>query len=95
MSERATQNRERPDTPAESLAHYRIMSGIAHLLTRPSTLGAVAVAGSGAFYVGLKYRTVLGSDPQQGSGLGQGGSQGSVEQTQSYEVKPGREGGGV
>ena len=71
------------------------MSSIANLLTRPSTLGAIAVAGSGAFYVGLKYRTVMGTDAQRGSGSAPGGSQGSLKQEQSYEVKPGREGGGV
>ena len=66
------------------------MSSLANLLTKPSTLGAIAVAGSGAFYVGLKYRTVMGSDSSR-----QSGSQTSAGQEQSYEVKPGREGGGV
>ena len=69
------------------------MSQITNLLTRPSTLGAVAVVGSGAFYVGLKYRTVMGlRDSKGGSGDGQGGQDG---QRENYEVKPGREGGGV
>ena len=71
------------------------MSHIASLLTRPSTLGAVAVAGSGAFYVGLKYRTVTGPSGQQVSGSRQNGTQSFTTQEQSYEVKPGREGGGV
>ena len=71
------------------------MSSIANLLTRPSTLGAIAVAGSGAIYVGLKYRTLMGPDQQQGSKLGPRDERGSAGQEQSYEVKPGREGGGV
>ncbi len=68
------------------------MSHITHLLTRPSTLGAIAVAGSGAFYVGLKYKTVMGAEARRGSGSGQGGGEGG---DRSYEVKAGREGGGV
>lgn len=68
------------------------MSHITNLFTRSSTLGAIAVAGSGAFYVGLKYKTVMGvetpiaSDSNLGSGEGQ---------DKSYEVRAGREGGGV
>lgn len=68
------------------------MSHIANLLTRPSTLGAIAVAGSGAFYVGLKYKTITGSDVQRRSGSSQSSGEG---QDKSYEVKAGREGGGV
>ena len=68
------------------------MSGITNLLSRPSTLGAIAVAGSGAFYVGLKYRTVTGAGLQQGS---PGGGKATANSGQSYEVRPGREGGGV
>lgn len=71
------------------------MSHITSLLTRPSTLGAIAVAGSGAFYVGLKYRTVMGPGAEQGFGLGHSGSGGTVDTGKNYEVKPGREGGGV
>ena len=79
------------------------MSTLTSLLTRPSTLGALAVAGSGAFYVGLKYRTLTGPDgsPQAGignrsaeAGEGKGIRKARVE-GKSYEVKPGREGGGV
>lgn len=66
------------------------MSHITNLLTRSSTLGAIAVAGSGAFYVGLKYKTVMGTEAQRGSGSNQGNGQGT-----SYAVKAGREGGGV
>ncbi len=68
------------------------MSHITHLFTRPSTLGAIAVAGSGAFYVGLKYKTVMGAEAQRGSGPSQNSGEG---QDRSYEVKAGREGGGV
>ncbi len=79
------------------------MSTLTSLLTRPSTLGALAVAGSGAFYVGLKYRTLTGpsgstqaelgrgsAEADEGKGMGMGKGEGK-----SYEVKPGREGGGV
>ena len=72
---------------------YLPMSQIANILTRPSTLGAVAVVGSGAFYVGLKYRTIKGPpNTQNGSSTGRGQEDG---QGNTYEVKPGREGGGV
>ena len=71
------------------------MSSLTSLLTRPSTLGALAVAGSGAFYVGLKYRTLTG--PEAGLGHGSAKADGAKAEGQgkSYEVKPGREGGGV
>ena len=69
------------------------MSHIANILTRPSTLGAISVAGSGAFYLGLKYRTFKGPPEVQKN------SKSRVEdekrQEYNYEVKPGREGGGV
>lgn len=68
------------------------MSHITNLLTKPSTLGAIAVAGSGAFYVGLKYRAVMGIDAQRGSGFTP--SEGD-RQDKGYAVKAGREGGGV
>lgn len=68
------------------------MSHVTSLLTRPATLGAIAAAGSGALYLGLKYRIVMGSEMQQGSSMKQDSTQG---QEKSYEVKPGREGGGV
>ena len=71
------------------------MSGITNILARPSTLGAIAVAGSGAFYVGLKYRTLMSSEVTQSSKSTRSGGQLSTSQEQSYEVKPGREGGGV
>lgn len=64
------------------------MSTPTSLLLRPSTLGALAVAGSGAFYVGLKYRT-LTLQPQPGT------QRDDTGKSKSYEVKPGREGGGV
>lgn len=70
------------------------MSHISPLILRPSTLGAIAVAGSAAFYISLKYKTILGAPVQRTSVSGS--SQGSAEaQARSYEVKAGREGGGV
>jgi hypothetical protein len=66
------------------------MSGTASLLTRPLSLGAIAVAGSGAFYVGLKYRPLTAPEAQRGPGSNQGGSK-----DKNFEVKSGREGGGV
>lgn len=76
---------------------HKAMSSIASILTRPSTLGAIAVAGTGAFYVGLKYRTLMGvgSEAQRGAADSQSGSEGPVNKEKSYAVKPGREGGGV
>lgn len=68
------------------------MSHITNLLTKPSTLGAIAVAGSGTFYVGLKFRTVTGIDAQRGSGSFP--NEGD-RQDKGYAVKAGREGGGV
>ncbi|KAL2056469.1 hypothetical protein ABVK25_003493 [Lepraria finkii] len=71
------------------------MSSKPSLLTRPTTLCMIAVAGSGAFYVGMKYRTLMGPEVQRGSGELQSGREGSVNKKKNYEVKPGREGGGV
>lgn len=70
------------------------MSTLTSLLTRPSTLGAIAVAGSGAFYVGLKYRTLTGQPQPDASPTPKPG-QADEGKSKSYEVKPGREGGGV
>lgn len=83
-------DRSYDQTPSPSF--YPAMSSMASLLTRPSTLGAIGVAGSGAFYFGLKYRTLTVPEVQRNSGSGssQPGGKG-----QSYEVKSGREGGGV
>ena len=41
------------------------MSHITSLLSRPSTLGFIAVAGSGAFYIGMKSRTMAAKQQQQ------------------------------
>ena len=73
------------------------MSNLTSLLTRPTTLGAIAIAGSGAFYVGLKYRTLMGPNTRGGTGTGsqEAPMSSSGENNKSYEVKPGREGGGV
>lgn len=60
------------------------------MVTRPSTLAAIAVAGSGAFYLGLKYRTLTVPREQN---VPRSSQEGSKEQ--SFEVKSGREGGGV
>ncbi|KAK0512372.1 hypothetical protein JMJ35_005500 [Cladonia borealis] len=68
------------------------MSTLTSLLTRPSALGFLAVAGSGAFYVGLKYRTLTGPE---GKEMGRNIGKTKGEGPKSYEVKPGREGGGV
>lgn len=65
------------------------MSSLSSLFTRPSTIGAIAVAGSGAFYVGLKYRTFTAPEGQGIRGPNRDG------RGQNFEVKSGREGGGV
>ena len=71
------------------------MSHFTSLLTRPSTLGLIAVAGSGAFYLGLKSKTVMAQQARRESGENQSGSGGPANKERSYEVKAGREGGGV
>ena len=87
------------------------MSHILSLLSRPSTLGFLAVAGSGAFYVGMKGKTMVAKQQQQqGQGQSQSGSikgvpgaqgagedeEGGVERSRSYHVNAGeRSGGGV
>ena len=82
------------------------MSHIASLLTRPSTLGILAVAGSGAFYVGLKGRTMVAKQQarsESDEGAAAGGkdramaSKGNSESTnKSYHVRAGeRSGGGI
>ncbi|KAL2044398.1 hypothetical protein N7G274_003103 [Stereocaulon virgatum] len=83
-----------PTTPPPH-NHSTTMSSIPSLLTRPTALGMIAVAGSGAFYVGLKYRTLAGAKAQRGAGESQSGGEGPVNKEKNYEVKPGREGGGV
>lgn len=71
------------------------MSQFTSLLTRPSTLGVIAVAGSGFFYLGLKSKTMMAQQAQRGSGHNQSGPGGPASKERSYEVKAGREGGGV
>ncbi|MCJ1275777.1 hypothetical protein MMC21_003580 [Puttea exsequens] len=68
------------------------MSSIPSLLTRPSALGIIAIAGSGAFYVGLKYKTLTAPPPDMQT---QSSGAPAEAKEQNYEVKPGREGGGV
>ena len=82
------------------------MSHIAALLTRPSTLGIIAVAGSGAFYVGLKGRTMVAKQQAQDISIdsvpvgSQDGATSSQKSSQSpdanYHVRAGeRSGGGI
>lgn len=71
------------------------MSHFISLLTRPSTLGLVAVAGSGAFYLGLKSKTVMAQQAQRESGKYDSKAGGPANMENNYEVKAGREGGGV
>lgn len=72
------------------------MSHITSLLTRPSTLGVIAVAGSGAFYLGLKSKTIMAQQAQRDSGENKSSVGGSAnKEEKNYEVKAGREGGGV
>ena len=82
------------------------MSRITTLLTRPSTLGVLAIAGSGAFFAGMKGRTVVAKQKAQAGfsegaagasegaeGAIRGGSAGS--ENKNYEVNTHRSGGGV
>ena len=71
------------------------MSHITAILTRPSTLGLIAVAGSGAFYLGLKSKTIMAQQAQRDIGQNQSGTGAPANKEKSYEVKAGREGGGV
>ena len=71
------------------------MSNITSLLTRPSTLGVIAVAGSGFFYLGLKSKTLMAQQAQRGGVDNQSGAEGPANKERNYEVRAGREGGGV
>lgn len=71
------------------------MSHISSLLTRPSTLGLVAVGGSVAFYLGMKSKTIMAQQAQRDSGEDQSRARGPAVQEKNYGVKAGREGGGV
>lgn len=71
------------------------MSHIASLLSRPSTIGVIAVAGSGAFYLGLKSKTIMAQQAQRDKGENQSRPGGPANEEKNYEVKAGREGGGV
>lgn len=71
------------------------MSHFTSVLTRPSTIGLVAVAGGGAFYLGLKSKTIMAQQAQRDSGKSESGVAGSENNEKNYEVKAGREGGGV
>lgn len=66
------------------------MAHLTTLLTRPSALGTIAVLGSGAFYVGMKYKTLIAKQAWRLSEDGEGG-----DRQMNYEVKTGRSGGGV
>ena len=71
------------------------MSHLTSLLTRPTTLGLIAVAGSGAFYLGLKSKTLTAQQARREGGENRGGAGGSGSKETNYAVKAGREGGGV
>lgn len=71
------------------------MSHITSLLSRPSTLGVVAVAGSGAFYLGLKSKTIMAQQAQRDRGERKTRAGGPADEGKDYGVKAGREGGGV
>ncbi len=71
------------------------MSHLTSLLTRPSSLGLIAVAGSGAFYLGLKSKTIMAQQAQRASGEKESMAGAPANRERSYEVKAGREGGGV
>ena len=74
------------------------MSHLTSLLSKPSTLGLIAVGGSGAFYLGLKSKTIMAQQAQRDSG-GENAASGADGQAdegrKNFEVKAGREGGGV
>ena len=71
------------------------MSHLTSLLTRPTTLGLIAVAGSGAFYLGLKSKTLTAQQARREGGQNQGEAGESGSKETNYAVKAGREGGGV
>ena len=71
------------------------MSYITSLLTRPTTLGLVAVAGSGVFYLGLKSKTTMAQQAQRDGRGSQSKAGESADKEKTYEVRAGREGGGV
>ena len=71
------------------------MSHIASALTRPSTLGIIAVAGSGAFYLGLKSKTITARQAHNDSEGKQNRVGEAANKEINYGVKSGREGGGV
>lgn len=85
--------------PASTMPH------MLSLLSRPSTLGFLAVAGSGAFYVSMKGKTMVAKQQHQGQSgsiqgaqgaQGVGEEEGGVESRRSYHVNAGeRSGGGV
>ena len=82
------------------------MSHISSLLSRPSTLGVIAVAGSGAFYLGLKGRTIVAKQQARSESIegaaagGQDGAKSTIGDSGStdknYHVRAGeRSGGGI
>ena len=74
------------------------MSHLSTLLSRPSTLGLVAFAGSGAFYLGLKSKTIMAQQQARGrenEKQNRAGASTTGSSEKSYEVRAGREGGGV
>ena len=75
------------------------MSHVTSLLARPSTLGFLAVAGSGALYVGMKGRTMAAKQQAQTKsteGAQKDGSGKGADRDKNYHVRAGeRSGGGV
>ena len=71
------------------------MSSITTFLSRPSSLGLLAICSSGAFYVGLKSKTLLAKRAQKRSGDISEGENGADEKDKNYEVSTARSGGGV
>lgn len=77
----------------------KLVSRMSHILTRPSTLGFLAIGGTGAFYLTLRSRSVKakqarksGSPPPSSSPGSRSGVDGEGE---NFAVRTGRSGGGV
>ena len=71
------------------------MSSIITYLSRPTTLSILAICGTGAFYIGLKSKTVMAKQAQKGSDSTQSGSEAVEVKDVNYQVSTGRSGGGV
>lgn len=71
------------------------MTTLGTRLAQPSTLAAVAIFGSAAFYFGLKTKAAKAKQERRQYGSAKSKVEENADQERRFEVPPNRSGGGV